>query len=250
MLSPPTKQSVFVLPNFNSSDCVSEQDDSEVYYQDIMQSMNDDSKYKLFNRRRFIISSQEKAHRRLYAIYQEKLEKLAEAQKQQIADLKLNWLEARQNAEMNDMKDIFEAQQTTKILTICGNYEKAVQIHNNMKRGERVKRCDEKFMSLLTTMKHRHEAEIDAITSNYASEMELANSEHEVLHRQIENQYMTDVASNTTEIVNMISASNKPVQDKERLIKSVSPQKGKRLSGQRRVVNSAFTPIPKYRLKI
>ncbi|OHT03105.1 hypothetical protein TRFO_06743 [Tritrichomonas foetus] len=249
MLSPITpSRNPFVVPNFEESfSADSVDDDPEVFYHDIINSMKEDSKFKMYDRKKYINSSEQKSKRRLIQVYHERLEKLAKVQKQQISDLKNAWEEARCTADINDMAELIDNQQTTQVLAICGKYSDAIKTQKSMKKGKHAAKCDQKFMNLLSIMQHRHQCEIDALTTTFQSELQISQSEHKVLKEQIENQYRTELAANTTHVINMISKSPKPEPTKERLIKTVSPQKRKRLTPCSKPVNSAFTPIPAYR---
>ena len=86
----------FVLPNFDATYSESEStiiDDPEIFYNDIQQSLNDDSKYKMNNRKKYIMQSQERSKMRLSSIYQERLQKLAKVQEQQILDLYISLIQ-------------------------------------------------------------------------------------------------------------------------------------------------------------
>lgn len=242
----------FVLPNFDATYSESEStiiDDPEIFYNDIQQSLNDDSKYKMNNRKKYIMQSQERSKMRLTQIYQEKLEKLAKVQKQQIADLKEEWNEARCRAYLDDVSNEVQNQQTTQILSLCRKYEEAAKVQQSFIKGEKQRKCNKRYLNLLSIMQHRHQCEIDALVSSFQSEIKLSKSEHDVLNEQIENQYKTDVIQNNTEIINIIANSDRPEPMKQKLIRTVSPQKRKRLAPGVKVVNSAFTPIPKYQFR-
>ncbi|KAK8853774.1 hypothetical protein M9Y10_016317 [Tritrichomonas musculus] len=253
MLSPVTpSHNPFVIPNFDDSYSESNEavdDDPEIFYNDIQQSLNDESKYKMNNRKKFIMQSQERSKMRLSSIYQERLQKLAKVQEQQILDLREEWNKARCRAYLDDVSMEFQCQQTTQILSLCGKYSEASQVQQSLQKGKNSDKCTKKYLKLLSIMQNRHQCEIDALVSSFQSEIKLSQSEHEVLNEQIENQYKTDIIRNTTEMINIISNSDRPEPMKQKLIRTVSPQKGKRLSPRVKVVNSAFTPIPKYQFR-
>lgn len=253
MLSPITPtRNPFILPNFEDTYSESESivnDDPEVFYNDIQQSLNDESKFKMNSRKRYIIQSQERSRKQLTKIYQERLQKLAKAQEQQIIDLKEEWNEAHCRAYLDDVSMEVQCQHTTQILSLCRKYDEASKVQRSFIKGENVRKCNKKYLNLLSIMQNRHQCEIDALVSSFQSEIKVSESEHQVLNEQIENQYKTDVIQNNTEMINIIANSDRPEPLKQKLIRTVSPQKRKRLSPRVKVVNSAFTPIPKYQFK-
>ena len=143
MLSPVTPtRNPFVLPNFDdtNSDQESIIDDPEVFYCDIQQSLNDESKFKMNNRKKYILQSQEKSKKRLTDIYQERLRKLALVQEKQINDLRDEWNEARCRAYLDDVSLEVQTQKTSQILSLCGKYSEANKVQQSLKKGESSKK--------------------------------------------------------------------------------------------------------------
>lgn len=245
LFSDPEISNPFVKPNFD--DTISSESsisyDPDVFYCDIQESMNGDSKYAMKKRNQVISNSYIKSKNALAISYGKKLDKLAAKHQEEIDELKREWTEARSKADLDDISSYIQDQKTRQILSLNG--KKAS--HASHCNGKNSVNCDKKYMSILSIIENRHKCEIDALVSAYQSELNQSATEHKILSKQVKDQYNTELIINTAEMIKMITESKEPVIVKERLIHTVSPQKRKPVDRSKRIMTHAVTPIPKYR---
>ena len=99
--------------------------------------------------------------------------------------------------------------------------------------------ADDSFRRRLKTMVDRHKIELKMVISRFEWEMDAVNDEYQLLKMRVSNEKVIEESQTPIKLINRVSESDLPQEQKEKLIHSVSPRKNNYNITE---VNS-FTPI-------